>query len=82
MALQEMPLSSPQPQQVTLEKLCFKDAGSCITTFQSSEDPGWLTQLWLLSSIYGKNSAALKREMIQKLPSSTEVPETIRGRAP
>lgn len=82
MALQEMPLSSPQPQQVIHEKLCFKDPGSCITTFQSSEDPGWMTQLWLLSSIYGKNSAVLKREMIQKLPSSMEVPETIRGRAP
>lgn len=81
MALQEMP-EGPQPQQVAYEKLCCKDPGACTTTVQSSEDPGWLTQLWLPSSIYGKNSAVLRREMIQKLPSSTEIPETTGGRAP
>lgn len=72
-----MPLRSPRPQQVTYEKLCYKDPGSCITLFQSSEDPGWL-----LSAIYGKNSVVLEREMIPKLPCSTEIPETISGRAP
>lgn len=61
----------PQPQPVAYEKLCCKDPGrACTATVQGAEDPGWLTQLWLLSSIYGKNSVVLKSEMIQKLPSS------------
>lgn len=81
MALQETP-QHPRPQPVTFEKLCCQEPGSCVTVFQSSEDSGWLTQPWLLSAIYGKNSAVLKREMIPKLPCSTEIPETISGRAP
>lgn len=35
-----MPQRSPRPQQVTYEKLCCKEPGSCITVFQSSEDSG------------------------------------------
>lgn len=53
MALQEMPLRSPQPQHVThgRREALLQGPRVPITTLQSSEDPGWLTQLWLLSSI-------------------------------
>lgn len=63
MALQETPLRSPRPQQATHEKLCCKDPGVLHSQeFQSSKDSGQLTQHWLLGSLYGKNSAVLKRD--------------------